>query len=264
MAIAAVTSIASSPSLFGVGLIRPFGPSGRSAPIEAMAAIRRDRGGDPGLEPSLSAPPMASAPGLDTRSAASLVGRGPFQAGEVQGDFDAKGVPKPRRGELEGRLAELEAEKAAKNRERQGAGAEKNAEQASVIAQLKARDGEVRAHESAHIAAGGSYVTGGASYSYQRGPDGLNYAIGGEVGIDSSPIPGKPEETIAKMQVVRAAALAPADPSAADLSVAGAAAQAMAQAMAELAQERSQTGSAAGAQAASRKALPGATIDLVA
>lgn len=90
------------------------------------------------------------------------------------------------------------------------------------VAKLKTRDQEVRAHEQAHVAAGGGYVKGGPSYSYSTGPDGRRYATGGEVSIDTSP--GKtPEETIRKAQVIRAAALAPAQPSGQDLAVASAA-----------------------------------------
>jgi hypothetical protein len=113
-------------------------------------------------------------------------------------------------------------------------------EEMLVITQLQARDTEVRRHEAAHIAAGNGYIIGGASYTYQVGPDGRHYAVGGEVGIDSSSIPGKPEETIRKMRIVRAAALAPAQPSAADFAVAAAAAQAEAAALAELAAARAQ------------------------
>ena len=76
------------------------------------------------------------------------------------------------------------------------------------------------------MAAGGRYITGGASYTYERGPDGAEYAVGGEVGIDTSPVPGNPEATAEKMRIVRAAALAPSDPSAADLAVAASAAEA--------------------------------------
>lgn len=111
----------------------------------------------------------------------------------------------------------------------------------AVVAQLKARDREVRAHEMAHLAAAGSYATSGARYTYQTGPDGRRYAIGGEVGIDVSP-ESDPEKTLAKMQVVQQAALAPAKPSAQDLRVAAAAAQAMAQARVELARMRSEGG----------------------
>lgn len=111
----------------------------------------------------------------------------------------------------------------------------KTLELARAFSLLKARDSHVRDHEAAHIAAGSGYVRGGATYSYQKGPDGRSYAVGGEVGIDSSPIPGKPEETAAKMVVVRSAALAPSDPSAADMAIAAAASLAEAEARAELA-----------------------------
>ena len=95
-------------------------------------------------------------------------------------------------------------------------------DQLQVISNLQARDREVRAHEAAHQAAGGGAV-GGASYSYQQGPDGRNYAIGGEVSVDLS-ASGSPEAVIAKMARVRAAATAPASPSSQDFSVAAAAA----------------------------------------
>jgi hypothetical protein len=92
------------------------------------------------------------------------------------------------------------------------------------VQDLKQRDREVKAHEMAHAAAGGQYA-GGASYEYQTGPDGKRYAVGGEVSIDTSPIKGDPEATIRKMQTVRKAALAPAQPSAQDRAVAAKAAQ---------------------------------------
>ncbi|MBB1282156.1 putative metalloprotease CJM1_0395 family protein [Pseudoalteromonas sp. Hal273] len=103
------------------------------------------------------------------------------------------------------------------------------------ITELKARDTEVRIHEQAHASVGGQYA-GSPSYEYQRGPDGTNYAVGGEVQIDVSEIPGDPQATIDKMQTVRAAALAPAEPSGADRSIAADATQKLAAAQAELAQ----------------------------
>lgn len=106
-------------------------------------------------------------------------------------------------------------------------------EEQKMIDELRSRDQEVRNHEQAHISAGGAYVRGGASYTYQGGPDGKQYAIGGEVSIDSSPVKENPEATIAKMQAVRAAALAPASPSGQDRAVAAAASQAEAQARIE-------------------------------
>jgi hypothetical protein len=109
----------------------------------------------------------------------------------------------------------------------------------SQIKELKARDTEVRIHEQAHAAVGGQHA-GSPSYEYQRGPDGTNYAVGGEVQIDVSEVPGDPQATIDKMQTVRAAALAPAEPSGADRSIAANATQKLAAAQAELAQPESE------------------------
>ena len=102
------------------------------------------------------------------------------------------------------------------------------------LTELKARDREVRAHEAAHQAVGGQYA-GGMSFTYQRGPDGAQYAVGGEVSIDISPVSGNPQATIEKMRVVRAAAMAPAEPSGQDRAVAAQAMQVLLQAQSELA-----------------------------
>lgn len=88
------------------------------------------------------------------------------------------------------------------------------------VEKLSKTDQKVRAHEQAHLAAGAGLVRGGASFEYTRGPDGKMYAVGGEVKIDISPISGKPDETIRKMERVIAAALAPVDPSPQDRAVA--------------------------------------------
>lgn len=111
-------------------------------------------------------------------------------------------------------------------------------EEQEQVRRLKARDAEVRAHEQAHKAAAGSLAVGGPSYEFQRGPDGRQYAVGGEVQIDTSAVSGDPEATIRKMSQVIAAALAPAEPSGQDRAVAAAAAATRAQAQAELAEER--------------------------
>lgn len=103
-----------------------------------------------------------------------------------------------------------------------------------VVARLQERDRAVRAHELAHIAAGGGVVTSGASYTYETGPDGKRYANGGEVGIDVSP--GRtPQDTLRKAQQIRASALAPADPSAQDRSIAARADQMATEARVDLA-----------------------------
>ena len=110
-------------------------------------------------------------------------------------------------------------------------------EEQQEIQRLKQRDTEVRQHEQAHIAVAGAYARGGANFSYTRGPDGRMYATGGEVSIDVSS-ERTPEATIAKARTVRAAALAPANPSAQDLGVAAAAVQLEAEARQQLAKEQ--------------------------
>lgn len=115
------------------------------------------------------------------------------------------------------------------------------------IRELKARDQEVKTHEQAHAAVGGRYA-GAPGYTYELGPDGKQYAVGGEVQIDISPIPGDPQATVQKMQQVRAAALAPAEPSAADRRIAAEAAQRQIQAQAELVKQNSATGQSNGAE----------------
>lgn len=106
------------------------------------------------------------------------------------------------------------------------------------IKELKARDRVVRAHEAAHVAAGAGVVKGGATFSFQRGPDGVQYAIGGEVQIDVSEVAGDPQATARKADRIRAAALAPAQPSSTDQAVAARASQMAIEARAEISQQR--------------------------
>ena len=108
-----------------------------------------------------------------------------------------------------------------------------------VLQQLKSRDREVRAHELAHVSVGARFVTSGAQFSYQKGSDGRLYAIGGEVSIDTSAVPGNPEATIQKSQVIARAALAPANPSSQDRQVAAQAISLGQQARVELASIKS-------------------------
>jgi hypothetical protein len=154
--------------------------------------------------------------------------------------------------EVENKEPEEDAEAENREPEEERKPGELTAEEQSVVADLQARDREVRAHEQAHISVGGSYITGGAVYQYENGPDNKRYAVGGEVGIDSSPIRDNPEATIAKMQIVRAAALAPAEPSGQDRAVAAAASREEAGAAAELRERRAaeaRESAEAGAQA---------------
>ena len=96
-------------------------------------------------------------------------------------------------------------------------------EDQQLIRRLSARDQEVRAHEAAHASVGGQFA-GSPSFTYQRGPDGVDYAIGGEVRISVPSGGSSPEATLQALQQVQAAALAPASPSEQDRQVAAQAA----------------------------------------
>ncbi len=109
-------------------------------------------------------------------------------------------------------------------------------EERKIVTELKKRDQEVRRHERAHTAAAGPYG-GLPAYDLQQGPDGRLYAVGGEVSIDVKPLKD-PAATIAKEEIVIRAALAPANPSAQDHSVAAQARQLKAEAVSELNKEK--------------------------
>jgi hypothetical protein len=105
-------------------------------------------------------------------------------------------------------------------------------DEAARVRELQRTDTEVRAHERAHQAAGGA-LTGAASFTYERGPDGQLYAVAGEVPVNLSP--GRtPEESVQRARTARAAANAPANPSSADRAVAAMAAALEAVAMRDL------------------------------
>lgn len=114
---------------------------------------------------------------------------------------------------------------------------ERSPEEKKLIQELRATDREVRAHEMAHQAAAGGLSKGGPTFKYQSGPDGQRYAVSGEVQIDTSGVSGDPEATLQKAQQIQRAALAPAQPSAQDRSVAVAAAAMAAEARAEIASQ---------------------------
>lgn len=113
------------------------------------------------------------------------------------------------------------------------------AQQQQQVDSLKARDSEVKAHEHAHATFGGQYAQS-PSFKYEKGADGQRYATDGEVQIDVSAVGGDPLATINKMKQVYAAAMAPVDPSSADIRVAAEALQKMNEAKVKLAEERQQ------------------------
>lgn len=126
------------------------------------------------------------------------------------------------------------------------------------LRELRARDMEVRAHERAHAAAAGSAARGGPQFTLTRGPDGRMYAIGGEVAIDTSPVPGDPQATLRKAEQIRRAALAPAQPSAQDQAVAAQATAMAMQARAELQSEAAENRGESDSSQTQGAAPPGA------
>lgn len=142
-------------------------------------------------------------------------------------------------------------------------------EQRRQVAELQQIDRAVRAHEQAHIAAGRDVITSSANFTYTYGPDGKRYAVGGEVGIDTSP-ERRPQDNIEKGQRIQAAALAPVDPSPQDYRVAAVGSQLEARGRSDLARQQ---GEQAGdgerladrvRQAYGNPAPPPALVDLMA
>ena len=154
-----------------------------------------------------------------------------------------------------------------------GTTGELSPEEQQEVQQLTQADRKVRAHEQAHLAAGAGLVRSGPSFTYQIGPDNQRYAVSGEVSIDVSP--GRtPTETIPKAQQIRAAALAPVDPSPQDHSVAAKAGRMEGDARIELATQQRDEAKSAGEgtsrlyqnveQGGSEKDLLGGRLDLYA
>jgi len=110
-------------------------------------------------------------------------------------------------------------------------------EEQELLIQLQGTDRRVRAHEQAHMAVAGDLARSGASYSFATGPDGRLYAVGGEVQLDTAPVPDDPKATVNKMERVQRAALAPADPSGQDRAVAASAAARAAQAQLQISEQ---------------------------
>lgn len=147
----------------------------------------------------------------------------------AQVDYGFGNLVSPIRRTTRGGESRAEEERASRSQ-----ASELTAEQQRQVSQLQATDRQVRAHEQAHVAAGGDLVRGSATFTYATGPDDKRYAVAGEVSIDTSP--GRtPQETIPKAQHIRETALAPADPSPQDRSVAAKAVQMEGDARRELA-----------------------------
>jgi len=109
-----------------------------------------------------------------------------------------------------------------------------------TLSKLKARDRQVRAHESAHRQVAGRYIRGRTGFKTEKGSDGKEYAVAGDVKIDTSAVAGDSKATLAKAQLIERAALAPADPSTQDRGVAAKAARMAAIARADISKQRAE------------------------
>lgn len=149
------------------------------------------------------------------------------------GISQATGVQIPAtRDQLEGTLPKGEGTQATATRQL-------TAEQLRIVRELQAIDRRVREHEAAHLRAGRGVVTSGANFNYVYGPDGRQYAVSGEVGIDTAP-ERKPEANIDKGERIQAAALAPREPSEQDYRVAAVGAQLESRGRADLAVQQAE------------------------
>lgn len=190
-----------------------------------------------------------------------LLGGGPFTlavAFGLQADQSAQTVTAVT-ADSPAQAAEVAAQSSS-SAEEAAAGTELSEEEQQVVRELQQRDQEVRRHEAAHAAAGGAHA-GSPTFTYQSGPDGRQYAVGGSVSIDTSPVKGDPEATLQKARQIRAAALAPADPSGQDKSVASAASALERQAQAEISSERRAEQSGEGEEGPAEPTTESQTVD---
>lgn len=86
-----------------------------------------------------------------------------------------------------------------------------------VLEKFKKSDSNIKAHEQSHAA--GANTTSPIKYSYQTGPDGKLYAVGGEVRLDTS-IPKDPNEASFKLSKLQSAASVSDGMSSADSNIA--------------------------------------------
>lgn len=140
-----------------------------------------------------------------------------------------------------------EEQRIEERREQQQQRQEQQLDQQKIRA-LAARDREVHAHEQAHASVGGRHA-GSPTFTFERGPDGVNYAVGGEVSISLPAGGDDPVATLAAAEQVRRAALAPANPSSQDRSVAAAAGQLAVESRAGISELQAQEQAASSEQA---------------
>ncbi|VAW93187.1 hypothetical protein MNBD_GAMMA22-683 [hydrothermal vent metagenome] len=164
-------------------------------------------------------------------------------SGIISNQFSNRVVPFSSRSDAQNRekqsqfLSSETENKISSNKLNPNTSNEKNEES---LSKLKATDRQVRAHEAAHRQAGGRFIRGTTGFKTENGSDGKEYAVAGDVKIDTSAIAGDPKATLAKAELVGRAALAPADPSTQDRVVAAKAARMAAIARAEITKQRAE------------------------
>jgi len=154
------------------------------------------------LREQIFGPRPGSSQSADTKVVGTKEGATEVQAKEVKSETDTKQAQANPDIERQQRQQEIQDQ--------------------ATIRNLAAIDRRVKAHEQAHASVGGVYA-GSPSFTYKTGPNGVRYAVAGEVPIDTSAVPGSPQATLRKAQQVARAALAPADPSSTDRRIASSA-----------------------------------------
>ncbi|MBO2675085.1 hypothetical protein I6M53_10465 [Shewanella algae] len=207
--------------------------AGASAQASAFSGQGADIAGGPAIPVTLAgeAPEVPAFNGTNT-SANSMVGaeqafdntsgnsssRSSSQAGSEVKEGD-EGAARQSTGEPNTTsAAEPKPDEAQQKQQQNRESREQQALEREIDSLMK-RDTQVRSHEQAHAAVGGIHA-GQPAFEFEKGPDGKRYAVEGEVQIDVSVVNGDPLATMAKMKQVYAAAMAPVDPSMADIRVA--------------------------------------------
>jgi len=213
----------------------PLGETAKPAAPSVIISLSSSasRATDASLARNDPIPPVYSRPGVSSVNQSA----DPLSRNELSGQNVGEGVDAEKQSTAS--RADKDQESSTTSNKTDASNQELTEQDLQIVEELKSRDREVRAHEQAHKSIGGQYA-GAISLSYQSGPDGQRYAVGGEVPIDVSPIPGDPQATIVKMTIVKAAATAPAQPSTQDIMVAAEAGRIQMEAQTELLQKNNE------------------------
>jgi len=195
--------------VLGAGLGQPAlaqsGPAVEPPSTGRVGAVRR------GPDGKLQAVKPGENEALPAAGADALVRLRPYQEDERRKhQADAEALQR----ELDRRFAELR-----RLRRQGGDAARLTDEEDRLMRELQQRDRRVREHEERHFYVGQPH-TRPPEYWTVLAPDGRRYAVMGLVPMDVAPVPGDPAETRRKWETLLRAALAPADPSERDQSLA--------------------------------------------